>query len=151
MQWKQIRLDGPRPVIVLTAAKTKTKQHRETPISTRLRAILEMRRLDPAGDPHKPESYVFGTATGEIVQSFKRSWAVAKLRAHGFTPQYVKGTARLTAESLGQMARIDLHFHDLRREAGSRWLDAGLPLHTDETKAEPASDRTERSDEALAH
>src|SRR5262249_25028104 len=24
---------------------------------------------------------------------------------------------------------IDLHFHDLRREAGSHWLDAGLPLH----------------------
>jgi integrase len=24
---------------------------------------------------------------------------------------------------------INLHFHDLRREAGSRWLDAGLPLH----------------------
>ena len=22
------------------------------------------------------------------------------------------------------------HFHDLRREAGSRWLDGGVPLHT---------------------
>jgi integrase len=25
---------------------------------------------------------------------------------------------------------IDLHFHDLRREAGSRWLEGGVPLHT---------------------
>jgi len=24
---------------------------------------------------------------------------------------------------------IDLHFHDLRHEAGSRWLEAGMPLH----------------------
>ena len=24
----------------------------------------------------------------------------------------------------------DLHFHDLRREAGSRWMDAGMPLAT---------------------
>ena len=24
----------------------------------------------------------------------------------------------------------DLHFHDLRREAGSRWMDAGVPLAT---------------------
>jgi hypothetical protein len=24
----------------------------------------------------------------------------------------------------------DLHFHDLRREAGSRWMDAGIPLAT---------------------
>lgn len=23
----------------------------------------------------------------------------------------------------------DLHFHDLRPEAGSRWLDGGVPLH----------------------
>ena len=24
---------------------------------------------------------------------------------------------------------IDLKFHDLRHEAGSRWLEAGMPLH----------------------
>ncbi|MEO8076310.1 MAG: tyrosine-type recombinase/integrase [Acidobacteriota bacterium] len=24
---------------------------------------------------------------------------------------------------------IDLHFHDLRHEAGARWLEAGMPLH----------------------
>ena len=30
-----------------------------------------------------------------------------------------------------QRAKIaDLHFHDLRREAGSRWMDAGIPLAT---------------------
>src|ERR1019366_3399970 len=36
LQWAQVRLDGPRPAIVLSAAKTKTKTQREIPISTRL-------------------------------------------------------------------------------------------------------------------
>jgi hypothetical protein len=37
---------------------------------------------------------------------------------------------RLTAECREQFKSIDLHFHDLRREAGSRWMDAGVPLST---------------------
>src|SRR5579872_132142 len=34
----------------------------------------------------------------------------------------------LTSECRRQLAEINLHFHDLRREAGSRLLDAGVPL-----------------------
>jgi len=36
---------------------------------------------------------------------------------------------RLSAASRTALRRIDLHFHDLRHEAGSRWLEAGMPLH----------------------
>jgi integrase len=131
LQWGQVRLDGPRPAIVLTAAKTKTQTQREVPISVRLRAILEMRRRDAAGEKHKASAFVFGHQdTGEAVKSFKRSWATATLRAHGRTPEYIKGSALLTPACLEWLRAIDLHFHDLRREAGSRWLDAGVPLHT---------------------
>ena len=28
-----------------------------------------------------------------------------------------------------RLIEIDLHFHDLRHEAGSRWLEGGMPLH----------------------
>ena len=39
----------------------------------------------------------------------------------------IKTARRLTC----QRAKIDgLHFHDLRREVGSRWMDAGVPLAT---------------------
>jgi hypothetical protein len=45
-------------------------------------------------------------------------------------------TFRVTASLLKRLQsdlealrRIDLHFHDLRREGGSRWLDGGVPLH----------------------
>ena len=51
------------------------------------------------------------------------------LKSHGVTPTYTE-TANLTPESRAALNAIDLHFHDLRREAGSRWLDGGVPLHT---------------------
>jgi integrase len=130
LQWANVRVEGPRPAIILTAAKTKTRTLREVPISARLRAILEMRRTDPAGRHHPPEAFVFGDEIGRQVGSFKRAWATAQLRAHGFAPEYVRGKGRLTSECLARLRTIDLHFHDLRREAGSRWLDAGVPLHT---------------------
>jgi integrase len=43
-QWKQVRLDARGDI--LPARKTKTKRDRRVPISSRLQAILEMRRYD---------------------------------------------------------------------------------------------------------
>jgi integrase len=42
LQWHQIQFE-PRPELWLPAGKTKTGRARRVPISTRLRAILEMR------------------------------------------------------------------------------------------------------------
>jgi len=49
------------------------------------------------------------------------------LKAHGHSPRWTK--TRLTAESRAVLDAIDLHFHDLRHEGGSRLLEAGWPLH----------------------
>ncbi len=66
------------------------------------------RRNDPAGEPLPPDAFVFGDEVGRRRRSIKTAW-------------------RLTC----QRAKIvGLHFHDLRREAGSRWMDAGVPLAT---------------------
>jgi len=35
----------------------------------------------------------------------------------------------LVPECRAELAQIDFHFHDLRHEAGCRWLEAGIPLH----------------------
>lgn len=35
----------------------------------------------------------------------------------------------MSATSRAQLAAIDLHFHDLRHEAGCRWLEEGWPIH----------------------
>ena len=83
----------------------------------------------PAGHPLPADAYVFGNEIGQQVKSSKRAWEAAVLKAHGHTPAYPV-TANLTAESRAALAAIDLHFPDLRREAGSRWLEGGVPLHT---------------------
>ena len=136
MQWQQVRLDA-RGEVFLPGQKTKTKKDRRIPISARLRAILEMRRHDADGEEHPATAYVFGNAaTGLRVRSFKRAWEMAVLRAHGVKPQRIwrekdgrkVWTATLAPECRAELHRIDLHFHDLRREAGSRWLDGGVPL-----------------------
>jgi integrase len=143
LQWKQIEGltietgdDGAatltwakRSELVLPWAKTKTRRDRRIPISSRLRPILEMRRFDPAGAPLPVTAFVFGTEIGQRVASVKRAWMTAVLKAHGQTPAYT-ATANLAAQCRAALDAIDLHFHDLRREAGSRWLEGGVPLHT---------------------
>lgn len=138
LQWSQVqgmKVEGatvtwaPTAQLALPWTKTKTKTHRAIPISTRLRTILEMRRYDPTGQPHALSAYVFGTPVGTRLLNFGRAWYTAVLKSHGYTPTY-SNTANLTPESRAALREVDLHFHDLRREAGSRWLDLGVPLHT---------------------
>lgn len=107
MQWHQIRFH-PRAEIFLPAGKTKTKRDRRIPISSVLAAVLTRRRTDPSGAILPPEAYVFGDEIGRRRPSIVKAWLLTLHRA-----------------------KIDdLHFHDLRREAGSRWMDAGIPLAT---------------------
>lgn len=103
MQWEQVRGD-----LFLPAGKTKAKKPRRVPISTVLAAVLAGRRNDPAGEPMKPSDYVFGDAVGRRRRSIKAAWRLTCKRA------------KIT----------NLHFHDLRREAASRWMDAGVSLGT---------------------
>jgi integrase len=136
LQWWQVRFE-PKAEIFLPAVKTKTKKDRRVPISSRLRPILEMRATDADGNAHPAEGYVFGNEVGEQVGSVKRAWELAILKAHGHRPGYVRKrqgekvirTAGLDPASREALRQIDLNFHDLRREAGSRWLDGGVPLH----------------------
>jgi integrase len=55
-----------------------------------------------------PDAYVFGDEVGRRRHSMKTAWLLTCQRAK----------------------IVGLHFHDLRREAGSRWMDAGIPLAT---------------------
>jgi integrase len=57
LQWKDVNLE--RRELVIRAEKSKTRTERIVPISTRLIGTLEMRRLDPAGEPVSPNAYVF--------------------------------------------------------------------------------------------
>ena len=123
--WADVSLD--RGWVRIRAANAKNDKYREIPISTRLRAVLEMARHDPSGREFAALHHVFGSKIGQKVSSSKKAWETAVLKSHGHTPRWVGSD--LTPESQAVYREIDLHFHDLRHEAGSRWLEAGMSLH----------------------
>jgi integrase len=127
LQWRHVSADA--AWLQIPARLTKDGDWREIPISSRLRAVLDMARLDPAGRRHAEDAYIFGNEFGEFIPFPKKAWETTVLKAHGHEPQWEKGEGKLTAGSRGQLEAIDLHFHDLRHEAGSRLLEAGWPLH----------------------
>jgi integrase len=103
--WADLSLS--RLVITVRAENAKSGRSRQIPISPRLLAILKMIEHDPAGNPHPPIGFVFGDRIGRQVKDPKKAWLKC-CREAGIT---------------------ELHFHDLRHEAGSRMLEAGWPLH----------------------
>jgi integrase len=100
---------------------------RVLPISTRLAAVLEMAKTDPAGRAYGPGAYVFGLL-GEQVKSIDKAQETYVLRAYWHEPMWATN-GKLDAGSREQLRTIDLHFHDLRHETGSRFVEAGMPLH----------------------
>ena len=92
---------------MLPASKTKTHDLRVIPVSSGLRAVLEMRRTDPTGQSLPPDAYVFGNGVGERLTSIKTAW---------------RNTCR-------RAGIHDLHFHDLRREFACRLLESSAGLH----------------------
>jgi integrase len=128
LTWADVNLE--KRTILIRAEETgarKTGRSRRLPMSATLAATLEMAKLDPAGRRFKPTAYVFG-AFGERIHSVDKAWSTAVLRAHGHQPTWT-ATGGLTADSRQRLTAIDLHFHDLRHEAGCRWLEAGWPIH----------------------
>ncbi len=68
-----------------------------------------------------------GNEAGEQIRDVKMV-GNAVLKAHGIRPGRT-ASGGLSVEKQVHIAAIDLHFHDLRHEAGSRKLEAGRPLH----------------------
>jgi integrase len=123
LQWQSVRFDLNE--LHLRAKDTKARRSRDLPISQRLRALLEMRRLQEDGTAWWPTAYVFGDETGARIKSVKTAWDTARLRAHGYEVTR-EANGRLTADCRAHLRSINLRFHDLRREAGSRFLEGGM-------------------------
>ena len=83
-------IDRERRELRVRARNAKNRRDRYIPISTRLSAVLEMGMHDPAGHPFGRDAYVFGNEVGQSINSPKKSWMTAVLKAHGHTPQWVK-------------------------------------------------------------
>jgi len=94
--------------IIIRAGKAKTRRDRLVPVSQKLAAIIEMRRLDPSGQEFPPTAHVFGDALGRPVATVRRDWERARTKAG--LPHW--------------------HLADLRHEAASRYEQAGVPVST---------------------
>lgn len=129
LKWSDVNL--PKRTLFVRAIEIgakKSGRSRLLPMSARLAAVLEMAQTDPAGRPYPATAYVFGQL-GRRVRAVKKAWQSAVLRAHGHTPRWDARRHDFAPESRAQCAAIDLHFHDLRHEAGCRWLEQGWPIH----------------------
>jgi integrase len=104
LQWHDVNLE--RREFVVRAEKSKTRTSRLVPMSTRLLAVLEMRRHGPDGKEFPAGAYVFGDVIGRRVKSVRTAWNNAATAAG------LKG----------------FQLRDLRHEAGSRFDEAGVPI-----------------------
>ncbi len=112
LQWFQV--DWDRNEIFLPGDKTKSGKLRRDdsgerwiPMTQRVRALLDMRKLDLNGQEWPADKYVFGNAAGEPITSVKTAWKLACRRA----------------------GIVGLQLRDLRREAASTLLEGHAPDH----------------------
>lgn len=105
LQWSEVRED----YLIVLAEKAKDREERRIPIMPTLREILDRRKLGPDGAELPSDAHVFGSETGDL-----------------FSKERVCELWRRTCER----AKVkNLHLHDLRGEAGSQLLEAGVPIH----------------------
>jgi len=88
LRWRDVDLD--RTEITIHAVNAKARKVRHITIVSRLRAVIEMATVDPAGHRFGPAVFVFGDTVGRRLKSPKKAWVTAVLKAHGHTPIWVK-------------------------------------------------------------
>ena len=89
--------------IHLKAQNTKAKKERYIPIHPTVQAVLDFLRMDANGKKKPLHAAVFSNEVGEPIKGFATAWKNARKKAD----------------------LVDFRWHDLRREFGSRLLEAG--------------------------
>jgi integrase len=96
-----------RNLLLVREETAKDAEPRDVPITSPVKAVLEMRKTDADGQEWPKAAFVFGNAIGERLQDYRRPWE--------------RLCAALEIE--------DLHIHDLRREFACRLRESGAPDH----------------------
>jgi integrase len=116
-------IDWEQYQIAIPGANAKDKENRRIPFDPRGRLAPILKRRAPLG----ASAYVFGSSTGNFVESFKTAWESLLFVANGHETKRARSGARLDREKLRQ---IDLHWHDLRHEGACRLLADGVDIRT---------------------
>ena len=117
----EIRLSKPRPGA--------TRPRRAGRGSVEANTVKPLSKNPEAVQAFGPEDHVFGDEVGRRLHTTQKAWQTAVLKANGHTPRWHPRTNKLQPESQTIYQAVDLRFHDLRHEAGSRWLEAGMSIH----------------------
>ena len=120
-------VDLTRGEFVVTGDTNKTGQGRALPISPRLRAVLDMLKLDPSGKERPGTISCSGMRSGSR-EVHEKGMGDGRARGSRRRANVDRSRWPLGRRAPGAPA-IDLHFHDLRHEAGARMLESGWPLH----------------------
>jgi integrase len=76
----------------LRGETTKSGKTRWVPVATaRLKAVLDYLRREADGSTKPADAPVCSYETGEAIGLFRTAWILTVLRAHGFTPSWVRG------------------------------------------------------------
>ncbi len=124
LRWADVNLCAREITIRADTAKTRTA--RTVPMSSRLVAVFEMVRTNPAGREYPPSAYIFGVL-GEPVRSIKKAWETAVLKAFGHGEHQPDG---------------HVFERRSRRPAG---LDAAIRRRAWQTRGKPICDRAPAS------
>ncbi len=121
---------GVTDYIDLPADKTKTSEPRAVPVTARLRAILDFRRIGPDGGEQPQDAYVFGNEVGERVKNGRTAWRAACRRAGISGPHVPRPAPRVRVghagrrgpgaqgAGLGRAQEPDDHEHLRQHDAG---------------------------------
>ncbi len=105
LKWAEVKWG--ENLLFIKAETAKDAEPRDVPMTTPVKAVLEMRRQAPDGSVLPPTAFVFGDAVGKRVKTARWPW-----------------------EKLCAALEIaDLHLHDLRREFACRLRESGAPDH----------------------
>lgn len=161
LQWCQVNFD--RNEIYLPAEKTKSgklsadenRGDRWIPMTQRVRARLEMRRLDSDGEERKSTDYVFGREDGSQITSIKTAWTAARRRA-GIRGLQLRDLRREGASSLLESRMSDRDVQEILGHANIRTTSTYLAttrqrLQDSMRRAESVRATTDRYAHADAH
>lgn len=114
-------VDWAQHQVVIRGANAKDAENRRIPFDPHGRLAPILKRRKDLG----PSAYVFGSAEGEFVASFKTAWESLLLVANGHDTKRVTPHTRVDRAKLRE---IDLHWHDLRHEGACRLLADGVDI-----------------------
>ena len=114
-------VDWAQHQVIIRGANAKDSENRRIPFDPHGRLAPILKRRAALGS----NAYVFGSAEGEFLASFKTAWESLLLVANGHDTKRAKPGARVDRAKLRE---IDLHWHDLRHEGACRLLADGVDI-----------------------